>query len=146
MKLTRSICLVLLTVFTVAAQASDKPYREFGNIKVFYSVFNSSFIQPDIASAYKIVRGKDRGLVNIAVLRDDKTGGTTALVKGTVSNILAQQQTLNFFEVREGDTVYYLAPFRIDNKDYMTFKIEVTPDPNKPPLSLTFQKTLYQDE
>ncbi|TNF03596.1 MAG: DUF4426 domain-containing protein [Gammaproteobacteria bacterium] len=146
MKYYRTICLVLLAVLTLAAQASDKPYREFGNIKVFYSVFNSSFIQPEIASAYKIVRGKDRGLVNIAVLRDDKAGGTTALVKGTVSNILAQQQNLDFFEVREGDTVYYLAPFRIDNKDYMTFKIEVTPDPNQPPLSLTFQKTLYQDE
>ncbi|TNE76546.1 MAG: DUF4426 domain-containing protein [Gammaproteobacteria bacterium] len=138
--------LAFLALFALSVQAGDKPYREFGDLKVFYSAFNSSFIQPEIASSYKIIRGKDRGLVNIAVLRNNKPGGTTALVKGTVSNIMGQQQILEFFEVREGDTVYYLAPFRIDNEDYMTFKVDVTPDPNQPPLSLTFQKTLYQDE
>lgn len=146
MKQCRFVWLAALALLALSVQADDKPYKEFGDIKVFYSAFNSSFVQPEIADALKIVRGKDRGIVNIAVLRDGKSGGTTALVKGTVTNILAQQQTLAFFEVREGDTVYYLAPFRIDNQDYLTFKIEVTPDPNQPPLSLTFQKTLYQDD
>jgi hypothetical protein len=146
MKQYRFVWLAALALLALSVQADDKPYKEFGDIKVFYSAFNSSFVQPEIADALKIVRGKDRGIVNIAVLRDGKSGGTTALVKGTVTNILAQQQILAFFEVREGDTVYYLAPFRIDNEDYLTFKIEVTPDPNQPPLSLTFQKTLYQDD
>lgn len=146
MKQYRFVWLAALALLALSVQADDKPYKEFGDIKVFYSAFNSSFVQPEIADALKIVRGKDRGIVNIAVLRDGKSGGTTALVKGTVTNILAQQQILAFFEVREGDTVYYLAPFRIDNEDYLTFKIEVTPDPNQPPLALTFQKTLYQDD
>ena len=146
MKQYKYLWAAVLAIFAIATHADDKPYREFGDIKVFYSAFNSSFIQPDIASNYNIVRGKNKGLINIAVLRGDKPGGTTALVKGYVSNIFAQQQVLEFFEVREGDTVYYLAPFRIDNKDYLTFNIEVTPNPNQPPLSLTFQKTLYQDE
>lgn len=146
MKQYKYLWLAVLAMVAITVHADDKPYREFGDIKVFYSAFNSSFIQPEIASNYNIVRGKDKGLINIAVLRGDKPGGTTALVKGSVSNIFAQQQILEFFEVREGDTVYYLAPFRIDNEDYLTFKIEVIPDPNQPPLSLTFQKTLYQDE
>lgn len=146
MKQYKYLWLAVLAMVAFTVHADDKPYRQFGDIKVFYSAFNSSFIQPEIASNYNIVRGKDKGLINIAVLRGDKPGGTTALVKGSVSNIFAQQQILEFFEVREGDTVYYLAPFRIDNEDYLTFKIEVIPDPNQPPLSLTFQKTLYQDK
>ncbi len=146
MKQYKHLWLAALAMVAFTVYADDKPYREFGDVKVFYSAFNSSFIQPEIASNYNIVRGKDKGLLNIAVLRGDKPGGTTALVKGSVSNIFAQQQILEFFEVREGDTVYYLAPFRIDNEDYLTFKIEVIPDPNQPPLSLTFQKTLYQDK
>jgi len=146
MKQYKHFWLAMLAMVAFTIYADDKPYREFGDVKVFYSAFNSSFIQPEIASNYNIVRGKDKGLLNIAVLRGDKPGGTTALVKGSVSNIFAQQQILEFFEVREGDTVYYLAPFRIDNEDYLTFKIEVIPDPNQPPLSLTFQKTLYQDK
>lgn len=136
----------LLTLLTLGAHADNKPYQQFGDLKVFYSSFTSSFILPDIASSYNITRGKDKGLVNISVIKNDKIGGTTALVKGTVSNIFAQQQKLTFVEVREGDSVYYLAPFEFDNEDSMTFKIQVQPDPNKPALSLSFQNKFYYDD
>lgn len=138
--------LPLLALLAFSVHADNKPYKEFGDYKVFYSSFNSSFILPEIASVYNITRGKDKGLVNIAVLLGDQAGGTTALVKGTVSNMLAQQQVLKFFEVREGNTVYYLAPFEFDNEDSMTFKIQVQPDPNKPSKSLSFQNKFYYDD
>ncbi|MBQ0712829.1 MAG: DUF4426 domain-containing protein [Porticoccus sp.] len=138
--------LPLLALLAFSAHADNKPYKNFGGYKVFYSSFNSSFILPEIASTYNITRGKDKGLVNIAVVRDDNVGGTTALVKGTVSNILAQQQVLTFFEVREGNTVYYLAPFEFYNEDSMTFKIQVQSDPNKPSESLSFQNKFYVDD
>jgi len=135
----------LLALLAFGVQAENKPYKEFGNIKVFYSSFNSSFILPDVASAYNITRGKDKGLVNISVIVNDKTGGTTALVKGAVFNIFAQQQKLTFLEVREGDIVYYLAPFEFENEDSMTFKIQIQPDPNKPAYSISFQNKFYHD-
>lgn len=135
----------LLALLTFSAQADNKPYKEFGNIKVYYSSFNSSFILPDVATAYNITRGKDKGLVNISVIANDKIGGTTALVNGAVFNIFAQQQKLKFFEVREGDIVYYLAPFEFENEDSMTFKIQVQPDPNKPAYSISFQNKFYHD-
>lgn len=136
----------LLATLSFSTQAGNKPYKEFGNTKVYFSSFNSSFIQPEIASAYNITRGKNKGLVNISVIVDDKVGGKTALIKGTVSNIFAQQQELKFFEVREGNTVYYLAPFKFENEDSMTFKIQVKPDPNKPTHSLSFQNKFYYDD
>lgn len=129
-----------------STHADNKTYKEIGNIKVHYTTFNSSFILPEIASAYNITRGKDKGLVNISVIVDDKVGGTTALVKGTVFNIFGQQQKLKFFEVREGNAVYYLAPFEFENEDSMTFKIQVQPDPNKPEHSLSFQNKFYFDD
>ena len=138
--------LPLLALLAFSVHADNKPYKEFGDYKVFYSSFNSSFILPEIASVYNITRGKDKGLVNIAVILDDQAGGTTALVKGTVSNMLAQQQVLKFFEVREGNVVYYLAPFEFDNEDSMTFKIQVQPNPNKPSRSLSFQNKFYYDD
>jgi len=136
----------LLALMAFSAQADNKPYKEFGNTKVYYTSFNSSFILPEIASAYNITRGKDKGLVNISVIVDDKVGGKTALVKGTVFNIFGQQQKLNFVEVREGNAVYYLAPFEYENEDSMTFKIQVQPNPNKPAHSLSFQNKFYFDE
>ena len=131
------------SLYTLAA---DQPFKAFGDVKVFYSAFNSSFITPEVAASYNIIRGKDWGLVNIAVVKDGAQGGSTALVKGYVSNIIAQQQTLDFFEVREGKVVYYLAPFRFEDEDAMTFKVSIKPDPDKPAHNIRFQRRFYHDE
>lgn len=141
------VLLPFMALFTaLGAFSSESAYREFGNYKVYYSAFNSSFIGPSIAAKYDIVRGKDRGLINIAVVPDDVEGGRAAQVTGYVSNIFAQRQQLDFFEVREGSTIYYLAPFRFENEDPLTFKVTVKPHPDKPSYNLSFQRTFYHDE
>lgn len=133
-----------LLVFSV--HAANDTYKVHDGNKIYYSAFNSSFIPPKVAAANDIVRSKNRGLVNIAVVPADQVdGGIQALVKGTVSNILQQSQKLDFFAVREGDVVYYLASFKFDNEDSLTFKIDVQADPNKPSYRVQFQKTFYQD-
>ncbi|MGV6807995.1 MAG: DUF4426 domain-containing protein [bacterium] len=140
------ILLISMFFFAMAATAESTPYKAFGDDKVFYSAFNSSFIEPSIADTYRITRGKDKGLVNIALITNDEVGGKTAAVSGSVSNIFQQSQTLSFFEVREGDSVYYLAPFDFENEDFLTFKIEVKANPQAPAYSLSFQKTMYHDD
>ena len=131
---------------SLQALAADQPFKTFGEHKVFFSAFNSSFVTPEVAASYNITRGHDWGLVNIAVVKDGAQGGSTALIKGHVANIIAQQQTLNFFEVREGKVVYYLAPFRFENEDSMTFKISIKPDPDKAAHNISFQRRFYHDE
>ena len=51
--------------------------------------------------------------------------GVPATINGSVSNILQQTQILEFFPVREGKSLYYLAPFKFDNEDYLTFSLEL---------------------
>lgn len=137
---------VTLLLCSFGANADDKPYKQFGATKVYFSAFNSSFIRPEIASQYNIVRGVDKGLVNISVIVDDLPSGKTAQVSGSVSNMLAQQQTLDFYEVREGDSVYYLAPFTFDNEDPLTFTVQVKTAADKPAHGVTFQRTFYHDK
>lgn len=140
------IATITALLLTTTANASDKPYKVYDGNRIYYSAFNSSFIQPEVADSYDIVRGKNRGIVNIAVVPFDvASGGKTALIKGSVSNILQQYQQLDFFEVREGDSVYYLASFKFNDEEPLTFTIEVKPDPNKPSYTMKFQKTLYYD-
>jgi Domain of unknown function (DUF4426) len=136
-------CSLLLSVNTAAQETF---YKTFGDKKVHYSAFNSSFIAPEIASVYNISRGADKGLVNIAVVPQGSTNGVTALVGGTVNNLIAQQQKLEFTEIREGDAVYYLAPFTFDNEDPMTFTINVRPAGSNSSHKLTFQRTFYIDK
>ena len=62
----RSLLAILLLVQPILSQGyEEKLYKQHGNYKIFYSAFNSSFIDYDIAVANNIVRGKGKGLVNI---------------------------------------------------------------------------------
>ena len=143
--------LIFTTVLLVSglSHAVDQQlYKQYGEYKIFYSAFNSSFIDPDIAVANDIVRGKDKGLVNIAVAKIPGVA-LPATVTGKVSNIIQQTQTLEFVAVREQNTVYYLAPFEFDNEDFLTFKIRVLPESDGPqrtyPYDFKFQKKMYVD-
>jgi hypothetical protein len=60
---------------------------------VFYSAFNSSFIAPDIAVANNIVRGKDKGLVNIAVAKQLGIGLPTVVTGHSVEYFAAEPNT-----------------------------------------------------
>lgn len=139
------LLMVPLLIFAGSLSADDRPFREFGDYRVYYSAFNSSFVGPEVAAAYDIVRGRDRGLVNIAVMPAGTIGGRPAVVKGQVANIFAQSQELKFLEIREGDAVYYLAPFNFENEDSLTFNITVKPNPDMPSYTLSFQRTFYRD-
>ena len=138
------LVILLSLAFSLTAQADQHDYKQHGEHKIFYSAFNSTFIDPDIAVANQIVRGKDKGLVNIAVVFKSGTG-KPAVISGNVYNIFQMSQKLEFFEVREQDAVYYLAPFEFENEDFLTFKISVQGDPDKPAYQLKFQKKMYHD-
>ena len=58
---------ILLTSIAIAEPMKQSHYKQHGDTKIFYSAFESSFIAPEVAVAYNFVRGKDKGLVNIAV-------------------------------------------------------------------------------
>ena len=142
------VLIIALLTSSLVCAVDQQLYKQHGEYKVFYSAFNSSFIDPDIAVANDIVRGKNKGLVNIAVA---KVPGVAlpATVSGRVFNILQQSQTLEFVAVREQNTVYYLAPFEFDNEDFLTFKIRVLPQSDGPetiyPYDFKFQKKMYVD-
>ncbi len=138
------LIIILSAVFSLTALADQHNYKQHGDHKIFYSAFNSTFIDPDIAIANQIVRGKDKGLVNVAVVLDAGTG-LPAVITGNVYNIFQMSQTLEFVAVREQDTIYYLAPFEFENEDFLTFKISVQSDSNKPAYKLKFQKKMYHD-
>mgnify|MGYP000244387531 CR=1 FL=1 len=137
------LCVVLNPA---QAQQRDKPFETFDDYNVFFSVFNSTFIKPEIARHYNLSRGKDRALINIAITRTHngrQSLGLRALVKGSATNLMQQQKSLEFVEIQEQDTIYYLAPLRFTNEEVMNFAIQVQPAANQPPYTLTFTKTLY---
>ena len=141
-------CLLLLPLLLLSfgSHANEQTFTNFGNYKVLHTVFNSSFIKPDVASAYNLTRGKDQVLINIALVRSIGKGvsnGLPAKISGTVANLMQQQKNLEFIEIKEQDATYYLAPLRIDNEEVLHFNINVNSDGKDYPI--TFSKKLYVD-
>lgn len=137
----RFVSLVFCLLLALPAAAERK--QTFGELDVHYSVFNSSFLQPDVAAAAGLTRSKTVGVLNIAALRDDK--GQAAKVSGTLKNLLGQTSELKFKQVLESGAVYYLAEFPLRQREMLTFSIQVQIG-DAAPHTLTFNQEVFPDE
>ena len=116
-----SLCLAL----PVLAADAAKPERKevFGDVTVHYSAFTSSMLQPDIAAATGLTRSKNQGVLNIAVLKAEKP--STAVVSGTVKDLTGRSNPLSFKQITDQGAVYYIAQFKIDQAETLTFDLNV---------------------
>lgn len=133
----------LLLCLLVALPAFAERKQTFGDLDVHYSVFNSSFLQPDIAAAAGLTRSKTGGVLNVAVLKADQ--GVPAKVSGQIKNLLGQTSTLSFKQVLESGAVYYLAEFPLREREILTFSLSVQVG-DSAPHSLTFNQEVFPDE
>ena len=137
----RFVSLVFCLLLALPAVAERK--QTFGELDVHYSVFNSSFLQPDVAAAAGLTRSKTVGVLNIAALKDGK--GQAAKVSGTLKNLLGQTSELKFKQVLESGAVYYLAEFPLRQREMLTFSIQEQIG-DAAPHTLTFNQEVFPDE
>jgi len=99
--------LILAAVFFMALTLSFSPAarseqsKKVGAYNVHYVAFASTFLSPEMARKYNVVRGRNRALINISVLNQDNSP-VRAKLNGTVKNLPGQILRLNFEEVVEG--------------------------------------------
>lgn len=141
--MTRNVLLALALMFAVTPATAEQ-YEKLGPFDVHYVVVPSSFFSPEIAERYDIVRGRDRALMNVSVLDAGQTAVAVAIA-GTATNLLGQQQALEFREVREGDAVYYLAQVRYTDRETLRFAVDITA-PEDVTRTLQFQQQMYWDD
>lgn len=147
MKQIVSILFFALAGITFSAhseQMQGAQYKELGPWHVHYIAFPSTFIQPQIAKTYGLERSGYKGIVNISILQADADAtAQTAILKGTARNLLGNKQTLDFKEVIEGDSIYYLAQVDFTNEEILRFEVEI--QQGKQFQKLQFQQKFYVD-
>ena len=116
-----SLCLAL----PVLAADAAKPERKevFGDVTVHYSAFTSSMLQPDVAAATGLTRSKNQGVLNIAVIKAGKPA--PAVVSGTVQDLTGRSNPLSFKQITDQGAVYYIAQFKIEQPETLTFDLNV---------------------
>jgi hypothetical protein len=141
--------ITLLLPLLLSTLSYSENMQAFGNYEVHYSVFNTSFLTPDIAEAYHITRSKSKALMNIAVLEKQADGSlknVDASITGEQYDLI-RHDPLSFQRVQEEHAIYYLSSFDIQNRTTIYFTVFIKPDTSTAPAyKLEFNKMLYRDE
>jgi hypothetical protein len=132
---------LLVLIALLALPSSAEQFKAFDDIEVHYVVVNTLFLDPDVAKHYGVVRANDRAIVNLSVLGADGKA-RSADVAGVTVNLLSQQATLTFATIREGESIYYIAPIRYTDQDVLRFRIAVKL-PDRDPMNVEFQQLMY---
>ncbi len=121
--------LGLLLILSGTASAENS--QDFGDYVVHFNALNTNYLSPAITREYGLKRSKNRGMLNIAVLR--KVMGTTgtpltAEIHASATNLTGQKRDIALREVREGTAIYYIGDFPISNEETLRFKLHVKPE------------------
>lgn len=134
------VTLAAALLFSLSVAAEQKITS--GALDIHYIVFNSSFLQPAVAKASGLERGKNIAVLNVSPLRNGK--GEKSTVSGSMTNLLGQIKNLEFREIDEGDAVYYIAQFPIDSRELLKFDIKLV-DSERKSHSLKFNQEVFPD-
>lgn len=147
MRLSRSfiqvLMLCLMTITNIGYSHAEQK-QQVGHFAIHYMAFGSTFITPQIAKAYGLTRSSYNGIVNITVL-NTKLEGHPAIpveISGIANNLIDARITLDFKEIHEGNSIYYIAeiPYRDDQDVNFTIAVKYG---NQLNTSLKFKQKFY---
>ncbi len=132
---------VAITLVLALGLAKADQFERFGDWQVHYIAFNASLLSAEIAERYGLVRGRNKGLVNVTAI-GPAGRGEKAKVEGSFRNLLDQRTRLDFREIDDAGTIYYLAAFDFDEGENLRFEISIDL-PGHGSETLRFQQPLY---
>lgn len=140
---TLAVGVLALTLLPVGAQAEQAV--SFGKYIAYYNAVQTSFLTPKIAQDYGIVRSRNRVMLNISVQQRTGNGlkAVHASVTATASNLSGQLKEIDMREVTDGDAIYYLGEFSVDNEEMLDFTVHIKPEPSGPSHVLRFREQFF---
>ena len=132
------MCMLFLTPLVQAEQKKD-----IGNWEVHYMALTSTFLTPQVALNYDIVRSRYNGLINISVLDKKSKTAQSVVLNGEVKNLLGVVKNLSFQQVTEGESIYYLATLSFSDQELYRFNITINDGTDQ--QTLKFQHKFYSD-
>ncbi len=141
------LALALISLNSLSyANGYTENVKTVGDYAIHYNAFRSDSIPVVVAKQYNLPHASNRILINIAILKKVMhTMGmpTASKVEGFASNLANQYKKLNFREIKDGPSIYYLASIEVNDGETLKFNIKVTPEGEKHPIQLRFTKHFF---
>ncbi|HEY6130729.1 MAG TPA: DUF4426 domain-containing protein [Halioglobus sp.] len=144
MRTLTTLCITLALLALLPRLVLAQQSETFGPFELHYSVVNTTFLDPKIASTYGIVRSEKRAILNLAVREQLANGseGRAMMLQGRTWDLI-QNQDLEFREIREGESIYYIAEFSFINEEWRFFEITFRPTGANQTYTFKFKHQLY---
>jgi hypothetical protein len=139
-----TLCAAIVAVILFCSKLQAQQSETFGPFELHYSVVDTTFLDPKIASTYGITRGAKRAILNLAVREKVENGSEPRAMRlqGRTWDLI-QNQFLDFKEIREGEAIYYIAEFRFISEEWRFFEIDFRPDGAGETYTFKFKHQLY---
>lgn len=146
---TSFLAIFLLAILIATPVAHAGGSEDVGDYLIHYNALPTDQLAPTVASAYGVVRSRNRALLNIAVTR--KQDGTTgipveALVNVNAANLSGQTKNVRVRKVtEEGElqAIYYIAEINVADGETLIFDIMVTPEDRKQTHTVHFKQQFF---
>ena len=139
-----SLLAGMLLIFPLAVAAENS--KDFGQYVIHYNAMATDFLSPEIARQYRITRSRNRGMINITVLK--KILGTPgqpvhARVEVTAYNLAGQSRRIHTREIRDGNAIYYIGEFGVANEETLKFSVRARPQGSQEEVEVGFSQDFY---
>ncbi|MCF6317947.1 MAG: DUF4426 domain-containing protein [Proteobacteria bacterium] len=155
MKKISHLLFALLTVISFAiasfavASSDSKNSKTENGYEVHFNAFSTSFLTKEVAKQYQIGRSKTRGMLNIAVLKqqgDKVSVPVDAHISIKAQNFYGQDKEVELRKVSENDgAIYYIGSFTVSSREIIIFKAQVIPDGSNKVIEIKFDQEFFTD-
>jgi hypothetical protein len=135
-------------LLTLSGTASAENSQDFGDYVVHFNALNTNYLPPSVTREYGLKRSKNRGMLNVAVLR--KVMGTTgqpvaADISANATNLTGQKRDIALREIHEGNAIYYIGDFPISHEETLRFTLHVKPKDNSDAHEVKFSHQFFTE-
>ena len=124
-KIITSILFGLLLGLSINTHAENS--QVIGDFIVHFNALSTESLPPAVATAYGITRSKNKGLLNISVLkRGGDYQGVEADIEVKATNLTGQLRNIELRKIVEQNAVYYIGEFSVADQETLDFSIKVT--------------------
>jgi len=134
----------VLLLYPLSGMAENS--KEFGQYVIHYNALATDVLPPEVARQYHITRSRNRGMINITVLK--KILGSPgqpvhARVDVTAQNLAGQIRRIQTREIRDGNAIYYIGDFGVAHEETLKFTVQARPQGTQESVEVRFSQDFY---
>lgn len=128
-----------------AAQPAGESKEQIGDHVVYFNALNTDELSAEVASAYDIVRSRNRVMLNVSVVSADDGRAVAADVSVKTTNLTGQVKNTIMRRIDEQDAIYYIGVTPVANQETLMFNLSIRPEGDETTHQVKFQRQFYTD-